>query len=171
MVESIPSEVLFAAGYALFLMIAAGVLERLAVHSHCRSQQYELGGFTFHDELDRWECPSGHYLHRSVTDEDRRVIRYKAPAHACNACRIKPQCTDSRNGREIEREMGPWIESELGRFHRGISLALILLAGLLLLIEAARYHQPRAHLVLGTPAVFIVVATARRLRAFSKPFR
>jgi hypothetical protein len=171
MLQFAPPEVFFAVGYALFLMIVAGVLERLGLQAHHRSQQYELGGFKFQHDADRWECPQGHYLHRSVTDHDRRVIRYKAPAHTCNACRMKPQCTDSQNGREIEREIGSWIETELGRFHRGISLTLLLLAGLLLLIEAARYHQPRADLVLGAPVVLLVMSAARRLRAFSKPLR
>lgn len=155
MLRTIPIEVVLATGYALFLIAAAFALERMARHSHRRSKLYELAGFRFHRDFDRWECPAGQQLHRSEVDNERRVIRYKAPAHACNACRIKSQCTDSHTGREIEREIDSWLKSEIGRFHRGISLALLLLAASLLAIEAARYRQPQAELILGLPFVLV----------------
>ncbi len=171
MLRAVPIEVLLAAGYALFLMIVAAVLERLAIHSHRRSEQYEVAGFKFHRDFDRWECPTGQHLQRTDVDHHRRIVRYKAPAHACNACRIKAQCTESHTGREIEREMDSWLTSEIGRFHRGISLALLSLAALLLAIEAARYPQPRSELLLGSMFVLIVVAAARLISVFSNPAR
>lgn len=167
MLRAVPIEVLLAASYALFLLIVAAALERLAMHSHRGSERYELAGFKFHKDLDRWECPEGQPLHQSEVDHHRRIIRYKAPAHACNRCRMKPQCTDSETGREIERSMNSWLTSELGRFHRGISLALLLLAALLLTIEAARYPQPYPELVLGLLFVPVVIAITRLLSAFS----
>lgn len=171
MLHGIPIEVLLTAGYAVFLMTVAVALERLAKHSHRRSEQYEVAGFKFHRDFDRWECPTGHQLHRSEVDHERRIVRYKAPAHACNACRIKSQCTDSHTGREIEREIDSWLTSEIGRFHRGVSLALLSLAALLLVIEAARYPQPRSELLLGVLFVPAVIATAKLLSAFSNPAR
>lgn len=171
MFRAVPVEVLLAAGYAFFLMVVAAVLERLAMHSHRRSEQYETAGFKFHTEFDRWECPTGQYLHRIEIDHNRQIIRYQAPAHACNACHIKAQCTDSSTGREIERHLDSWLTSEIGRFHRGISLALLFLAALLLVIEAARFHQPYAELVLGFLFVLVVIAAARLLSAFSDSAR
>lgn len=38
---------------------------------------------------------------------------------------------------------GFWIESELRRFHRGISLAVLFLASVLLVTEVLRYSLPR----------------------------
>lgn len=148
MLRAIPIEVLLAAGYALFLMIVAVALEWLARRSHQRSEQYELAGFKFHADVDRWECPTGQHLHRSEVEHDQRIIRYKAPAHACNACHIKTNCTDSETGREIEHHLDSWLTSEIRRFHNGISLALLTLAALLLGIEAVRFPHP--------PAVFIL---------------
>jgi hypothetical protein len=65
------------------------------------------------------------------------VTRYRASAHICNACVLKKECTDSDEGREIQT-LRPWLESELGRFHRGISLALLLLATMILGIAMVR---------------------------------
>ena len=54
-------------------------------------------------------------------------MRYRAKAHVCNACPRKDACTDSDHGREIVRPLDPWPHSEAGRFHRGISLLLVVL--------------------------------------------
>ena len=166
MLDTIPVEVLLAAGYAIFLILVAAVLEGLAKHSHRRSEQYEVAGFRFHREFDRWECPTGQRLHRSGVEHDRRIIRYKAPAHACNACHVKANCTDSETGREIEQHLDSWLTSEIRRFHHGISLVLLLLAALLLIIEAARYREPRSDLLLGFLLVPVAIAAARLTSAF-----
>ncbi len=67
--------------------------------------------------------------------------------------------------------MDSWLRSEIGRFHRGISLALLLLAALLLAIEAARYPQPYPEMVLGLLFVSVVIAAVRLLSAFSNSTR
>jgi len=169
MFRVVPIEVLLAGGYALFLMIVAAVLQRLARHSHRRSQQYEVGGFKFHAEFDRWECPAGQHLHRSEADPSRHIVRYKAPAHACNACRIKTECTDSHSGREIEREMDSWLRSEIGRFHRGISLTLLALAALLLGVEVVRFPQPPAVFIPAVLFLPIGIAILRLVSSLSDP--
>lgn len=171
MLSTIPVEVLMAAGYAFFLIVVAAVLERLAKHSHRRSEQYEVAGFRFHREFDRWECPTGQHLHRSGVEHDRRIVRYKAPAHACNACHIKTNCTDSETGREIEQRLDSWLTSEVRRFHCGISLVLLLLAALLLIVEAARYREPRSDLLLGFLLVPVAIAAARLISGFSSSVR
>ena len=50
-------------------------------------------------------------------------------------------CTDSDDGREIARPLDPWPHSEAGRFHRGIALVLVVLAGLM--IARRRRAEPR----------------------------
>lgn len=141
MIRTIPIEVLLAAGYAVFLVVVAIALERLARHSHHRSEQFQVAGFKYHPEPDHWECPTGQHLKRKEFDRHQRVVRYLAPAPICNKCGFKVNCTDSDTGREIERRLDPWLQSELQRFHRGISLALILLAVLILVIEMVRYNR------------------------------
>jgi hypothetical protein len=148
MIWTIPIEVMLAAGYAVFLVVVALVLERLARHSHQRSEQFQVAGFKYHKEPDHWECPMGELLTRQEIDRHRRVVRYQAPSRVCNNCHIKENCTDSDTGREIERHFDSWLQSELRRFHRGISLALMLLAVLILAIEMVRHNRLEALLVL-----------------------
>jgi hypothetical protein len=135
-------EVLLALIYALFLMGVAFLLEFLGRHSQKRSQRYQNSGFIYFRELDYWECPAGHQLVQLNTDHQRRVTSYRAPASACNSCSLKLNCTDSDAGRLLERPWDTWIKSELRQFHRGISLALLLLASVILLAETLRYSQP-----------------------------
>lgn len=141
MIRSVPIEVLLVAAYSVFLVIIAIVLERLARLSHQRSEQFQVAGFKYHEEPDHWECPTGHHLKRKEIDRHQRVVHYQAPAHICNKCSFKMNCTDSDTGREIERRLDSWIQSELQRFHRGISLALMFLAALILVIEMVRYNR------------------------------
>jgi len=50
----------------------------------------------------------------------------------------KAACTDSDQGREIERRTVNELEYGIQRFHRGISLTLLILATLILVIELCR---------------------------------
>jgi hypothetical protein len=157
-------EAVLAAGYALFLVAAAIVLDLLARHTHRRSERFRIAGFVFHEHLDAWECPEGQHLWPVHHDRERRVMRYRGKAHICNACAAKPGCTDSDDGREVVRSVAPWFESDAGRFHRGIALALIVLAGLVLAVALVAYHRPLELIVLGA-GVLIVAAGLRAAAA------
>ncbi len=92
----------------------------------------------------------------------------------CNACPVKPDCTNSPHGREVTRELVPWPHSEAARFHRGVSLVLFCLAGLLLLVTASRHpgipasrHPEPATLILAMP-LLVAGLLGRR---FSAHFR
>lgn len=139
--HGISSEVLLVTGYAAFLVVVAMGLEALARHSHRRSEQFHVTGFQYRRDLDLWECPTGRHLHRIDTDYLRRIVRYRAPSHVCNTCPAKVTCTDSDGGREIERQLDSWPASEIRRFHRGVSLGLLLLAALILAAETIRHHR------------------------------
>ena len=60
--------------------------------------------------------------------------------------------------------MDPWPHSEAGRFHRGISLALV--AGLLLAAGMARNHAPLELAVLGTALAATGMVARHMLKAF-----
>jgi len=139
-------EVVLAAIYASFLAAVAFGLELLARHSHQRSKRYRNSGFTYFRDADAWECPAGQQLLRHRTDFERHIVHYRASAEACNRCSLKRNCTDSNEGRLLKSHLDSWIESELRRFHRGISLALLLLATIILLAEVIR-HSARYELV------------------------
>jgi hypothetical protein len=161
---AIHPEVFLAAGYSIFLVCVSLGLDSLARHSHARSERYRTAGFIYHHANDAWNCPEDQLLLRSEVDHGRRLIRYRGRPQICNHCPAKPDCTDSDEGREVVHAMDPWPHSEAGRFHRGISLAVVLIAGLVLAAETIRNHAPPELAVLG--AVFLaVVPTAWHLHA------
>jgi hypothetical protein len=136
-------EVVLAASYAIVLVGIAFILELLARHSHQRSERYRNSGFVYMQDMDVWECPASRQLQRTATDYQRRVVLYRAPADACNACALKNNCTDSNDGRLLKRHLDSWVESELSRFHRGISLVMLVLATLILVAETVRHGESR----------------------------
>src|SRR5215216_1197738 len=136
-------------GYAAFLLVAALALDFLARHSHARSERYRTAGFTYHHTHDAWICPEDQILTRSEVDHERRLVRYRGRAQICNRCPSKTDCTDSDEGREVVQAMDPWPHSEAGRFHRGISLCITLIAALILMAELVRNHALAEVLVLG----------------------
>lgn len=151
--REIPIEVMFSSAYALFLLAVAATLEKLAKLSQRRTEEYEPAGFRYHSGFDRWECPEGSHLVRVESSPVRRSARYRAPAHHCNTCKRKKDCTNSDTGREIEHHLDLWVRTGLHHFHRGLSFALIVLAASLLIVEAVRY--PEAHIVTWLGVVFI----------------
>ncbi len=153
-------EVVLAAAYGGGLIAAAVVLDLLARHSHARADRYRTGGFRFHAHLDAWECPEGEHLHLRELDHELRVARYRARAHVCNACSAKPACTDSDDGRELVRSLDAWPRSEAGRFHRGISLALVTLAVLIAAVALVRHHEVAEAALLAV--VFVAAALVAR---------
>jgi hypothetical protein len=143
MMSGVHVEVVLGASYAIFLVGVACILEFLARHSHKRSERYRNVGFVYVQEMDVWECPASRQLQRTETDYLRRILHYRAPADACNACSLKKNCTDSNDGRLLKRHLDSWVESELRRFHRGISLVLLLLATIILIAEMVPHAEPR----------------------------
>ena len=166
MVQSIDIEVLLAGAYAVLLILIALSLELVARYSHVRSEQMLLAGFRYLREHDIWECPTGQHLRPVAPDYARRSVRYRASAHACNACSIKHLCTDSDKGREIKHNPDSWRQSQVARFHRGISLTLLLLAGLLLLVEMVRHERPIEVLVLSGVLAPIILVGIQLASAF-----
>ena len=166
MIENLHLEVLLAAGYALFLILVAIGLELFGRHSHRRSGQFRTGSFKYHGHLDVWECPCGHHLHRHDHDPQRGIVRYRAPAHTCNACIKKPDCTDSDHGREIIHTLGSWIDTQTGRFHRGMSLALLVLAAFILAVEMFRYRTGPELLLLCCLLAGVAILALRLIRRF-----
>ena len=142
-------ESLLAASYAIFLCAVAFGLDALAKHSHRRSELYRTAGFSYDSQHDAWECPEGERLHWIETDLELRLARYRARAHICNACPRKGDCTDSDTGRELTRALDPWPHSEVGRFHRGIAVAIVGFGILVIGAGAVLHHASSDLAVLG----------------------
>ena len=168
MIHGVHIEVILAAGYALLLVCVSVILEIVARHAHHRSEHFRNSGFVYKKQLDVWECPTGHHLTREQTDFERKIAQYRAPAHKCNVCHCKKDCTDSDDGRVLESRLDAWLQSELNRFHRGISLALLLLAVLILTVEMFEHQAARDWLVLGVLLLPIGFAGSRYWVFFSE---
>lgn len=159
------AEILFSCSYAGFLVLVASVLELTARYVHGRAQRSSTHGFTFIAEQDVWQCPAGRHLHRESGPETFRIVKYRAQAHHCNDCSLKIGCTDSNSGRVLEHQIESWLESEIRRFHRGISLALLLLAAMILTIEIARHQQRMEQIFLGVFVLCLGVACIHLARS------
>jgi len=131
-------EYLLVLGYALLLALIALVLELTARHALRRSLESSTVGFTYHPQSDVWKCPRDQHLFPVLSDHAVGPVVYRAPASACNCCVSKAACTDSDNGREIERHIPQGLEYGMQRFHRAMSLTLLALASLLLVVEFFR---------------------------------
>jgi hypothetical protein len=149
--EGLHGEAVLAAAYALLLLVGALAVERMARRTHGPAEAYSLAGFTYHPHLDAWECPTGQHLPVVEVDHAARRARYRAAASACNRCPLKSRCTDSDTGREVTRTLDPWLETEIGRFHRGMSLV--------------RNHLDGDVMVLGLLLLIIVWTADRRVRS------
>ncbi len=154
------AELLLALGYAGALTAAAFALEWLSEHTHRRALRFRTAGFTYHDTQDYWLCPQGEQLWPREVDRERRLVRYRARAHVCNACARKERCTDSDRGREIVRPIDPWPRSEAGRFHRVVALTLVGLAAFILVVELARNRSALG--VAATASLLAAVGVAAR---------
>ena len=113
--------------YLLVLWAGGWVLEFLArAHFH-RAQRYAHVGFAYDVELDRYECPQGELLTLDTFDDRNKLAIYKAPASSCNECVLKTFCTPHDEGRQVYHTLAEFHETDVGRFHRWLSL--IILAG------------------------------------------
>ena len=140
-------------GYAVFLSLVALLLELAARHAHRRSLSISTIGFTYHPDRDIWRCPEEQHLFPVFADAAKGTVVYRAPASACNACRSKPGCTDSDKGREIERKNASGLQFGMQRFHRAMSLTLLVLANLILIVEIFRTNGLYPRLLLAAVLV------------------
>jgi hypothetical protein len=166
MISGVHTEVVLAASYAIFLTTVAVGLELLARHSLKHSERYRNSGFTYFRDRDAWECSAGQQLLRQESHYERRIIHYRAPAEACNRCALKNNCTDSNEGRVLKSHLDSWIESELRRFHRGISVVLLFLAAIILLAEAMRHSEGYGLLVVASLLLPISLVETKLIISF-----
>lgn len=135
-------------GYAICLAFIALLLELAARHAHRRSLGTSTAGFTYHPDRDIWSCPRDQHLFPVFSDSAKGIAIYRAPATACNSCRSKAACTDSDHGREIRKRDFNGLEYGMMRFHRVMSITLLVLASLMLFVELFRAGSLFARIIL-----------------------
>ncbi len=70
-----------------------------------RTPFFGQDAFTYDADTDAYRCPGGEALRFRTHKHAERVRVYGAPAAACNACPLKPQCTPSDSGRQVRRSI------------------------------------------------------------------
>jgi len=114
--------------YVFVLWASGWALEFLArAHFH-RAQRYAHNGFAYDTELDRYECPRGELLTLHTFDDRGKLAIYKAPSSSCNECALKAFCTPHDEGRRVYRSLPEFHETDVGRFHRLLSLLILAVA-------------------------------------------
>jgi hypothetical protein len=114
--------------YLLALWGGGWALEFLArAHFH-RAQRHAHAGFAYQAEHDRYECPQGEQLTLHTFDDRDKLAIYKAPASSCNRCVLKVFCTPHDEGRHVYRSLAEFHETDVGRFHRRLSLVILAVA-------------------------------------------
>jgi heme A synthase len=164
-VQAVSLEFMLMLGYAVLLGVAALLLEFAARHAHRRSLSISTTGFTYYAEKDMWRCPEFQHLFPVFVDHAKGSVIYRAPASTCNACRCKSHCTDSDNGREIERKNTGDLQYGMQRFHRAMSVTLFVLASLILIVEIFRDNAFYPRIVLAGVLVMFCMVLMRLSRA------
>src|SRR5215213_8144911 len=62
--------------------------------------------FLYDPSDDSYLCPAGQRLRRLSEHAARRLTKYRADGATCASCSLRPECTDSKNGREVLRYYG-----------------------------------------------------------------
>lgn len=120
--------VVMISGYSMCLLIIAWIVDVLGMRSAHKSAQWRTGNFLYHSDQDAWQCHEDQWLWPASFDPEKRVIRYEGQHAICGRCPAKEECSPTPGPREITRQLDPWPHSEAGRFHRGISLIIAIVA-------------------------------------------
>jgi transposase len=62
--------------------------------------------FAYDPERDLYRCPAGETLLPRTKNKARRLSVYKANAGTCEACELRPRCTENKTGRQVLRYFG-----------------------------------------------------------------
>ena len=82
-----------------------------------RTAFYGPEAFVYDAERDVYVCPRGTARRRWGALHAERVIRYQAPAAACNTCPVKAQCTPGHGGRAVRRSFDEAYLDRVRRYH------------------------------------------------------
>jgi hypothetical protein len=112
-------------GYVAVVLVGARLAEVLARVHFERARRYAERGFEYDADADHYQCPQGERLALHVVEPESRLAVYRAPASRCNSCPLKESCTPHDEGRHLYRSLAAWAETDIGRFHRRLSMLMV----------------------------------------------
>ncbi len=151
--------VLMVSGYAAVLLGVAWLFDQMGQRSATRSARWRTGNFVYHSDQDAWKCHEDQWLWPASFDPDKRVIRYAGQHAICGRCPVKEECSPTPGPRELTRQVDPWPFSDAGRFHRGISLCVGVIAIFMPTAMMFGAHDVADVIVLVTTIIVAVIAT------------
>jgi hypothetical protein len=110
--------------YVAAVLAGSRIVEALARAHYARALRYGQHGFEYVEAHDVYRCPQGEYLSIHSVQPDGRFAVYRAPPASCRACRFKARCAPADEGRLIFRSLAAWAETNVGLFHRRISVIM-----------------------------------------------
>ena len=126
-------------GYVVTVLVGARICEALAKIHFERARRYAERGFEYDAAEDHYRCPQGERLSLHLIEPDNRMAVYRAPASRCNGCPAKASCTPHEGGRHIYRPLAAWAETDIGRFHRRLSVLMFGAGMVLSLVGLGRW--------------------------------
>jgi len=158
-------EVWLILGYVVVILAGARLSEVLARVHFERARQHAERGFEYDADADHYHCPQGERLALHQVRPESRLAVYRAPASRCNGCSLKTSCTPHDEGRHLYRSLAAWAETDIGRFHRRLSLLMVGVGVIFALGSVARWMgQPGTGLLLAAMTLSLA-SIARDLRA------
>jgi hypothetical protein len=112
-------------GYVVVILVGARLAEALAQVHFNRAWRFAEAGFEYDAAGDHYSCPQGERLALHVLQSDSRLAVYSAPASSCNGCSFKGTCSPHDDERQLYRPLAAWTETDIGRFHRRLSMVMI----------------------------------------------
>lgn len=125
--------------YVAVVLALARLFEVLARGHFERARRHAEQGFEYVADEDHYRCPEGERLSLHLCDEPRRLAIYRAPAWRCNDCALKNGCTPHDEGRHVYRSLAVWAETDVGRFHRWLSLLMFAVGATLSVAALGRW--------------------------------
>jgi hypothetical protein len=154
-------EVWLLVAYATAVLAGAKITESLAQVHFARARRIAETGFAYDSDADHYECPQGERLSLHMHDEDKQLAVYRAAPATCAGCPRKSACTPHDEGRHLYRPLAEWAETDVGRFHRCISILMALSVAIVAFAALFRWgNGPGAGLLW----VMLVIAAATLVR-------
>jgi hypothetical protein len=103
-VQRVVADSKYATGENLRALTERGIRAYMPVVEYDRSSPFfRQPDFAYDGATDTYRCPQGQTLAFRGNNYVSGVRTYQAPTAACVACPIRPRCTDSRQGRRLNR--------------------------------------------------------------------
>src|SRR5262252_3014566 len=154
--------------YVAAVLASARIVEAVARAHFRRALRYGQHGFEYVEARDVYRCPQGEYLSLHSVQQDGRFTVYRAPPASCRECRLKARCTPADEGRLIFRSLAAWAETNVGLFHRRISV-IMFAAAVVICVAGLRHWVGQAGS--GWLGCSLVVAVVLMMQDLSAMFR